>query len=133
MTTVVRLGPVPLQVRRAGRIAELERIFGTAVDLFEVSSAAELVAALATHGVVGVAIDAAPPGELPETIAAAQPLPVLRPLWRQHRNARGEIDELFDGYGLLTGTDVRRLADGVVDHVTVPQGHSPTIDACSAE
>jgi hypothetical protein len=26
--------------------------------------------------------------------------------------SRGEIDELFAGYGLLTGTDVDRLADG---------------------
>ncbi len=112
MATVVRLGPVPLQPRRAARIAEFERIFGTAVNLLEVSNAAELVAALATHGVVGVAIYAAPPGELPEAIAAAQPLPVLRPLWREHRNARGDIDEHFDGYGLLTGTDGRRLADG---------------------
>ncbi len=110
MATVVRLGP--LQLRRAARIAELERIFGTAVDLLEVSTAAELVAAMAAPGVVGVALDAAPPGELAGAIAAAQPLPVLRPLWRQRRNRRGEIDELFDGYGLLTGSDVRRLADG---------------------
>ncbi len=112
MATVVRLGPVPLQLRGAARIAELERIFGTAVDLLEVSTPAELIAALATPGLVGVAVDAAPPGELAEAIRAAQPLPVLRPLWRQHRNVRGEIDELFDGYGLLTGNDVRRLADG---------------------
>lgn len=112
MATVVRLGPVPLQLRRAARIAELERIFGTAVDLLEVSTGAELVAALAAPGVVGVALDAAPPGELAEVIAASQPLPVLRPLWRQHRNTRGEIDELFDGYGLLAGNEVRKLADG---------------------
>lgn len=111
MATVVRLGPVPLQLRRAVRIAELERVFGTTVELLEVSTAAALVAALATPGVVGVAIDAAPPGELAEVIAASKPLPVLRPLWRQHRNIRGEIDELFDGYGLFTGTEVRRLAD----------------------
>ena len=111
MATVVRLGPIPLQLRRAARIAELERVFGTTVDLLEVSTLAELATALATPGVVGVAVDAAPPGELAQAIAAAQPLPVLRPLWRRHRNVRGEIDELFDGYGLLAGNEVRRLAD----------------------
>ncbi len=89
-------------------MAELERVFGTVVDLLEVSTAAELVTALAAPGVIGVAL-AAPPGELAEAIAVAQPLPVLRPLWRLRRNARGEIDELFDGYGLLTGEDVGRL------------------------
>jgi hypothetical protein len=60
---------------------------------------------------MGVAIDAAPPDELADAIAAAGPLPVLRPLFRRQRNARGEIDELFDGYGLLSGADVR-LVDG---------------------
>ncbi len=112
MPIVVRLGPVPLQLRRASRIGELERIFGTAVELVEVSTVAELLGVLATPGVIGVAIDAAPPGELRDAIAAAEPLPVLRPLFRRERNARGEIDELFDGYGLLSGANVRRLADG---------------------
>lgn len=112
MATVLRLGPVPLQLRRATRIAELERIFGTGVDLVEVTTAAQLVAALATPGVFGVALDAATPGELADAIVSAQPLPVLRPPWRQQRNARGEVDELFDGYRLLTGDEVRRLGDG---------------------
>ncbi len=111
MATVVRLGPVPLQLRQVGRIAELERIFGTEVELLEVSTVAELVSALTSLDVIGVAIDAAPPDQLTEAIAAAQPLPVLRPLWRQSQNARGEIDELFDGYGLLSGEEVRRVAD----------------------
>src|SRR3712207_4098778 len=78
MATVVRLGPVPLQLRRAARIAELERVFGTTVDLVEVSTLAALATALATPAVVGVAVDAAPPGELAQAIAAAQPLPVPR-------------------------------------------------------
>ena len=30
----------------------------------------------------------------------------------RQRNPRGETDEVFDGYGLLSGTDVGRLADG---------------------
>ncbi len=64
MATVVRLGPVPLQLRRAARLAELERIFGTDVDLLEVSTAGELVTALDTPDVIGVALDAAPPAEL---------------------------------------------------------------------
>jgi hypothetical protein len=37
---------------------------------------------------------------------------VLRPLWRRRRNTRGEMDEVFDGYGLFTATDIVRLADG---------------------
>ena len=108
MAKVVRLGPVPLQLRRAARSAELERIFGTEVDLEEVTTGAQLVAVLATLAVIGVALDAAPPGELADAITAAQPLPVLRP-WRQQRNARGEINELFDGYGLLSDNEIRRL------------------------
>lgn len=71
MPTVVRLGPVPLQLRRASRIAELERIFGTAVELVEVTTAVELLGVLATPGVIGVAIDAAASGELTDAIAAA--------------------------------------------------------------
>jgi len=39
-------------------------------------------------------------------------LPVLPPLWRRQRNTRGEIDEVFDGYGLLTVADAVGLADG---------------------
>lgn len=112
MAIIVRLGPVPLQHRRTARIAELERIFQTAVELADVSTMTELVTILATPGVIGVALDAAPPGQLPEAVAAAHPLPVLRPLWRRQRNARGEMDEVFDGYGLLSGTDVVVLADG---------------------
>ena len=54
---------------------------------------------------IGVAIDAAPPGELADAIAPVAPLPVLRPLFGRQRNGR-EIDELFDGYGLLRGADV---------------------------
>ncbi len=108
----MRLGPVPLQHRRAARIAELERIFATAVELVEVATMAELVSATAAENVVAVALDAAPPGELGHAVAAAHALPVLRPLWRVQRNARGETDEVFDGYGLLSGDEVRRLADG---------------------
>ncbi len=103
---------MPLQSRRGTRIAELERIFRTPVDLVEVSTVVELGAALATPGVIGLALDAAPPGEFPAAVAAALPLPVLRPLWRRQRNARGERDEVFDGYGLLTGREVVTLADG---------------------
>ena len=72
----------------------------------------ELVTALLAPGVVGVALDAPPPGELREAAAAAGSLPVLRPLWRRRRNTRGEMDEVFDGYGLFTATDIVRLADG---------------------
>ena len=43
MAIVVRLGPVPLQHRRTGRIAELERIFERPIDLVEVSTIAELL------------------------------------------------------------------------------------------
>ncbi len=40
--------------------------------------------------------------------------PVLRPLWKDVRNARGETDEMFDGYGLLTGSRLDRLPDGAL-------------------
>ncbi len=89
MATVVRLGPVPLQLRRAARITELERIFATEVELLEVSTVAELVSALASLDVIGVALDAAPPGQLTDAIAAAHPLPVLRPLWRRFPQRAG--------------------------------------------
>ncbi len=108
---IVRLGPLPLQHRREARVAELERVFATEVQLVEVTTVAELVTAVATPGVIAVAVDAAPPGELDAAVAAAGSLPVLRPLWLRRRNHRGEIDEVFDGYGLLTETGVSRLAD----------------------
>ena len=112
MAIVVRLGPLPLGRRLAARTAELERIFGTTVQVVEVGSMAELVTAITQTGPAGVALDAAAPGQLAEAVAAAGTLPVLRPLWRQQRNARGETDEVFDGYGLLRGPDIVRLADG---------------------
>lgn len=55
MATVVCLGPVPLGLRRTGRMAELERVFGTAVELVEASSIREVRAAIAEAGVIGVA------------------------------------------------------------------------------
>ena len=112
MVVVIRLGPLPLQRRLASRVAELERIFGTEVQLVEVFTVAELAIAVGAPGVVAVALDAPQPGAFTEAVAAAGSLPVLRPLWRRQRNTRGDIDEVFDGYGLLTETDVVRLADG---------------------
>ncbi len=52
------------------------------------------------------------PGELTAAVEAAASLPVLRPLWRRQRNTRGEVDEVFDGYGLLTAADIVGLVDG---------------------
>ena len=112
MAIVVRLGPLPLQRRGPTRVAELERIFGTAVQLIEVFTVAELATAVETPDVIAVALDAPPPGQLAEAIAAVGALPKLRPLWRRQRNTRGEFDEVFDGYGLLTATGIARLADG---------------------
>jgi hypothetical protein len=112
MAIVLRLGPLPLQSRRAARTVELERIFGTAIELVEVGTVAELVTVIEQRATVGVALDATAPGQFAEAVAAAGTLPVLRPLWRRQRNARGEIDEVFDGYGLLNGPDIVRLADG---------------------
>jgi hypothetical protein len=96
----------------AARTAELERIFGTTVQVIEVGSVAELVTVITQTDPAGVALDAVSPGQLAEATAAAWTLPVLRPLWHRQRNARGEIDEVFDGYGLLSGPDIVRLADG---------------------
>ncbi len=61
---------------------------------------------------VALALDAPRPGELTAAVEAAGSLPVLRPLWRRQRNTRGEVDEVFDGYGLLTAANIVGLADG---------------------
>ena len=106
MMVVIRLGPLPLQRRLASRVAELERIFGTEVQLVEVFTVAELAIAVGAPGVVAVALDAPQPGRFSEAVAAARVLPVFRPLWRRKRNKRGEIDEVFGGDGLLRATDV---------------------------
>lgn len=112
MTVVIRLGPLPLQGRSASRVAELERVLGAPVQLVEVFTVPDLVIGVGAPGVVAVALDASQRGPFDEAVAAAGSLPVLRPLWRRQRNTRGEIDEVFDGYGLLAGTEVVRLADG---------------------
>lgn len=112
MAIVARLGPLPLGRRRASRVAELERIFATAVEVVEVIDVDRLAGAIAAHDVAAVALDAPGPEDLADAIIAAGGRPVLRPLWRQERNNRGEVDELFDGYGLLTADGVERLADG---------------------
>ncbi len=111
MTTVVGFGPLPLKRRRASRVAELERM-GTVVQLVEVFSVAELLTAVGDREVAAVALDAPQPGGFDEAVAAAGSLPVMRPIWRRQRNARSEIDEVFDGYGLLMATGVARLGDG---------------------
>ena len=79
------------------------------MQLVEVSTVTELAIAVEAPGVVAVALDAPQPGAFTEAVAAAGSLPVLRPLWRRQRNTRGDIDEVFDGYGLLTATDVGGL------------------------
>ncbi len=112
MVDVVRLAPLLLQSRREAREAELKRVFGTDVRLIEVADMAEFRSTLTSPDVVAVALDAPAPGQLDEAVAAAGSRPVLRPLWRKRRNNRGEVDDLFDGYGLLTDTGVLRLADG---------------------
>ena len=48
MVVVIRLGPLPLQRRLASRVAELERIFGTEVQLVEVFTVAELAILVAS-------------------------------------------------------------------------------------
>ena len=111
MAIVVRLGPVPLGYRREDRVAELERIFATGVQLVEVFTVAELTSAVATPEVIAVALDATLPGELGDAVAASGSFPVLRPLWLRRRSERGEIDEVFGGYGLLTDAGVSPLAD----------------------
>jgi hypothetical protein len=77
-----------------------------------VTDIAELASVVAGRDVAAVALDAPAPEDLADAIAAAGDRPVLRPLWRQERSSRGEVDELFDGYGLLAGHGVERLADG---------------------
>lgn len=112
MAIVVRVGPLPLGHRRVTRVAELERILGAAVHLIEVATVTELVTAIRARDVVAVAVDAPRPGDLTAALEAASSLPVLRPLWRRQRNTRGEVDDVFDGYGLLTTAGIVGLADG---------------------
>jgi hypothetical protein len=95
------------------RVQELERIFARAVELVDVFDVATLTTAMESRDVGAVALDSDQPDGLAMAVAVAGPRPVLRPLWRRERNSRGEIDELFDGYGLLTaGGIIERLADG---------------------
>lgn len=112
MAIVVRLGPLPLGQRRPSRVVELERIFATAVEIVEVFDAAALATAMEMDDVLAVALDSSGPEELAGAVVVAGHRPVLRPLWRRERNSRGEVDELFDGYGLLTTGGIERLADG---------------------
>ena len=112
MATVVRFVPLPLRQRRPARIIELERILAMTVQLIEVSTVAELAATVATSEIVAVALDASNPGEFTDAVAAAGSFPVLRPLWRRQRNSRGEVIEIFDGYGLHTPEGVVGLDDG---------------------
>lgn len=114
MGIIVRLGPIPLLARRATRVAELERIVAGPVELVEVTSVAELAAVSADADAVAIVIDATAPGDLTGAIALAGSVPVLRPLWRRVRNSRGEIDEVFDGYGRLTKGGVEPLADAAL-------------------
>jgi hypothetical protein len=68
---VVRLGPLPLGRRRASRVAELERILATAVEVVEVTDIAELASVVAGRDVAAVALDAPGPEDLADAIAAA--------------------------------------------------------------
>jgi len=112
MAIVVRLRPLPLGRRRPSRVVELERIFATAVEIVEVFDVAGLAAVMEMGDVLTVALDSSGPEDLAGAVAVAGHRPVLRPLWRRERNSRGEVDELFDGYGLLTTGGIERLADG---------------------
>lgn len=112
MVIVVRLAPLPLRSRREARLAELKRLFSTDVHLIEVVSVDELISAVATSDVTAVALDAPAPGQLDRAVAAAGSRPILRPLWRSQRDSRGEIVDVFDGYGVLTDDGISRLRDG---------------------
>ncbi len=70
------------------------------------------LAAIGQPGVIAVALDASPPGQLGEAVAVSGSLPGLRPMWRRVRNGRGETDEVFAAYGQLISTDIVELADG---------------------
>ncbi len=92
--------------------AELERIFGAVVQLVEVCTLDELVTAVRAPEVVGVALDAPPAGELREAAAAAGLAPRAAAALVATAQHRGQMDEVFDRYGLAKATDIVRLADG---------------------
>jgi len=114
MAVVARIGPLPLGRRHQGRVAELEQIFGTAVELVEVFDLIEFAKNVAEAPVRAVAIDATATDQLSEAVRIAGRLPVLRPRWKRIRSPRGEVDEVFAGYGLLSGETVEHLADGAL-------------------
>jgi len=103
MTTVVRLGPLPLQRRHASRLAEFERILGTVVQLVEVFSIGELVTAVGDRNVIAVALDAPQPGGLTEAVAGR-----YRCCGPYGTTARGEIDEVSTAKGLMVARDIAR-------------------------
>ena len=80
--------------------------------MVEVVDIGTLGAVLESRDVDALALDSSEPDGLAVAVAAAGSRPVLRPLWRSQRNSRGEIDELFDGYGVLTAGGTEKLADG---------------------
>jgi hypothetical protein len=82
------------------------------VTVVEVANVGELERALVDRPVRVVVIDAAPPGQLDAVLATVGRVPVLRPIWVERRNSRGETDRVFGGYGLLVEGELSGLADG---------------------
>jgi hypothetical protein len=108
---VVRVAAVALGTRSRQRISELERILADRVELVETTNAQELQRVLAERPALAVVIDAAPPGQLTAIVSAGGKVPVLRPIWVERRNRRGETDRVFGGYGRLVHGELRALAD----------------------
>lgn len=114
---VLRLARLAL---RSNRRAELERIFGTGVEVFDtaLADAGSLRQLARVLDVDAIVLDVVAPPALPELLDGLGDYRVLRPTWVETRTSRGELQPSFAGYRLL-GSDasLRSIDDGAL----VPQ------------
>ena len=111
---VVRVAPLPL---RSDRAAELQRIFGTNVDVTEtsVTERSHVAAVAASVEADAVLLDVVDPASLGPLVRGLSSEVLLRPILDFVRTSRGEQQPVFVGYGRLTaGGNIEPLADGAL-------------------
>ncbi len=117
---IVHVSPLELGDLLEGRRAELRRIFGEDVDVFEVShlevDASTLVKAIREAGPDAVVLATAPPLHRRAIEELAPETPVLRPMSKWVRNSRGgEMEERSAGLGLVRADgQLEPLADAAL-------------------
>ncbi|MGH8903743.1 MAG: hypothetical protein ACRDYA_19230 [Egibacteraceae bacterium] len=113
---VVHISPWPPTDRR---LAELTRIFGQPVEVIELShldlDPAALVHAIRTAEPDAVVLATATPDHRQAIEALANERPVLRPMFKRVRNARGEPEDRPAGLGLLRAAGrIEPIKDGAL-------------------